>query len=193
MMAGGRLPPAEHGGQRLRGLIGLAASSSLAAASTARCASRDPVSSCRPGFWPAFLAVLGVILLCFGSRFGWRLGGLRRLLGFDARTDGAHGRKRHGGQYRQSSLRQSPSHACVPRYVPSYAKHLLTPKLRQFAHVRRNSPGAVAALFHSHRLGEVARLIHVGAHEHRRMIGEKLHRHRVEQRIGEGMRRGHRR
>ena len=43
---------------------------------------------------------------------------------------------------------------------------------------RRNAlpPYAGYRLFHGHRLGEVARLIHVAAAPHRDVIGEQLHR-----------------
>src|SRR5688572_31733041 len=44
-------------------------------------------------------------------------------------------------------------------------------------------------LFDGDRLGEIARLVDVRAHDDRRMVGEELHRHGINQRIGE-LRRG---
>src|ERR1700680_477890 len=45
-------------------------------------------------------------------------------------------------------------------------------------------------LFHSHGFGQIARLIDVRPHEHRRVVGQELHRHRIEQGMSKSVRAG---
>jgi hypothetical protein len=66
---------------------------------------------------------------------------------------------------------------------PRFPEHLSKEQNYDNSVVPGNSPlevpRGVADLFHSHGLREIARLVHIRAHEDRRMIGDELHRNGV--------------
>ena len=185
MMGGGRPPPLSTVVSACAACSDLPASSAFRAASMAACAS---AGSCR-FFFAGFLAPASP---SSASRIGFlgrapsvgRLGGGRgRCLGLDVRdASEGHGRC---GRCRQSEPTPVARHHVFPRLTSrrtrstsrtiSYAISLGLGKCTVRVH----------GLFHSNRFGKVARLVHVGAHEHRRVVGDELHRHCVEQRADE--------
>ena len=196
MIAGGRLPPVEHTGERLLGLFGLAG--------------LEQLHGCVDGA----LRLGGILLLLFGfflglgvsavsvlgsascrrflcrllgRWFGWCLGGRLRLDVRNASTATAV-----AANAARASLCQSPVIAVLPPVDVCRREHLPTHKLRHFTRLKQMRRPGDWRLFHSNRLGEVARLVDVGAHEHRRVVGDELHRDRIEQRVDEGVHLGHR-
>src|SRR5581483_7422735 len=182
MIAGGRLPPTTTAVRDCAAWSALPISSSFAAASMARCAS---AGSCF--FLAGFLAASGSPLspsaFCGGAFLAAALGGawawpcVAQATATPAAASAA-----------SASLRQSPIIEVFPRLASRRTRS--TSRTRGYANSPRlcksGGPGP-RALLHRDRLGKVAGLVHVRAHEHRGVVGDELHGHRVEQRVDEGV------
>src|SRR5262245_9634483 len=175
--AGGRLPPASVALRACTACSALPASMSLAALSTARWAS------------PGSCFFLGVACATCVPASAWSPAAAfssAALPAAKAPVEKAKADPKARATGTRTSKRQSraimlPVPPCLLRETP--------PEDRAYVNCKARGKPAFrpVRLFHSHRLGEVARLIHVGAHERSGMVGEQLYGHGIDQRCGKSM------